>query len=318
MGVDTKFLMNNLAGFVPVEIAADIVRLVTRGSSVIRLSRVERMKSETKKFPVMTKGPGAYWVGEAERIQTSTAEWIFPEIAAKKLGVIIPVTKEKLKDTTINVFEELKPTIAEAFYVAIDAACLFGTNSPFAKSIYGVATGLTPANAVTVGANDKVIQKGVKSDDTLVDLLDRECLDLDISDTMAKIEEHGFDVNGFSAHYGMKNSLRKLRDANGNQLYVAGVDQSVLYELPIEFSRNSAFDKTKAELIAGDWSLSIVGIRAGIEYEVLREATLHTVTMTDGKPLALAEQDMIALKATMRLGFLPLKEEAFAVLKPRT
>ena len=40
---------------------------------------------------------------------------------AKKLAVIIPVTKRKINDTTINVFEELKPTIAEAFYKAIDA-----------------------------------------------------------------------------------------------------------------------------------------------------------------------------------------------------
>ena len=96
---------------------------IARGSSILRLSKVEQMTSETKKFPVMTEGPGAYWVGEAERIKTSEAKWIFPEIKAKKIAVIIPVTKEKLNDTTIAVFEELKPAIAEAFYTAIDAAC---------------------------------------------------------------------------------------------------------------------------------------------------------------------------------------------------
>ena len=45
------------------------------------------------------------------------------------------MTREKLEDTTINVFEELKPQIAESFYRAIDGACLFGTNSPFATNI---------------------------------------------------------------------------------------------------------------------------------------------------------------------------------------
>ena len=39
--------------------------------------------------------------------------------------------------------------------------------------------------------------------------------------------------------------------------------------------------------------------------------------MEYGKPLSLAEQDMVAIKATMRLGFLPVKDEAFAILTPK-
>lgn len=293
---DTTFLKDNLTGFVPTERANEIIKDVVRGSSVLRLSKVEPMTSDKKQFAVMTEGAGAYWVGESERIQTSKAAWIFPEMEAKKLAVIIPVTKEKLNDTTINVFTELKESIAEAFYKAIDAACLFGINSPFAKSIYGVANGI--GNKIEVGTNEK--------------------LDLDISDVMALIEDGGEDVNGFVAHYGIKNSLRKLRDNNGNAIYVPGIDQNELYSNPIEFSRNGAFDKTKAELIAGNFNYSLVGIREGIEYEILKEATLQSVTMADGQPLSLAENDMVAIKATMRLGFLPIKDEAFALLVPKS
>lgn len=291
---DTTFLKDNLTGFVPVEEAKGIMKDVARGSSILRLSKVEPMTSETKKFSVMTDGPGAYWVGEAERIQTSVASWIFPVMEAKKLAVIIPTTKEKLNDTTINVFGEMRPAIAEAFYQAIDAACLFGTNSPFAKNIFGVAD--TVGNKIALGT--------------------AASLDLDVSDLMALIEDAGQDVNGFAAHYGIKNSLRKLRDGNGNALFVPGVNQNELYNNPIEFVRTPAWDKEQAELIAGNWNYSLVGIREGIEYEILTEATLQTVTMADGKPLSLAEQDMIAIKATMRLGFLPIKDEAFAALTP--
>ena len=39
--------------------------------------------------------------------------------------------------------------------------------------------------------------------------------------------------------------------------------------------------------------------------------------MEDSKPLSLAENDMIAIKATMRLAYLPIKGDAFAVLKPK-
>ncbi|HAM03916.1 MULTISPECIES: phage major capsid protein [unclassified Megasphaera] len=293
---DTTYLKDNLTGFVPTPIAAEIIADVVRGSSVMRLSTVQPMESETKKFPVMVSGPGAYWVGETERIQTSVAQWIFPELVAKKIGVIIPVSKEKLEDTTIDVFSTVKPYIAEAFYKAIDAACLFGTNSPFAKNIVGVAT--AGKYTVTEGTNKQ--------------------LDLDISDVMAKVEDNGLDVDGFVAGYDMKNSLRKLRDANGNQLYVQDVDQNTLYAQPIEFCRNGAWDATKARAIAGNWKYSIIGIRDQIQYETLREATLTTITMEDSKPLSLAENDMVAIKATMRLGFLPVKETAFAVLAPKT
>lgn len=287
-------LKEQLQGFVPVEQAKTIMKDIARGSSILRLSKVEPMTSETKKIPVMTGGPGAYWVGEAERIKTSEATWIFPEITAKKIAVIIPVTKEKLNDTTIAVFEELKPAIAEAFYTAIDAACLFGTNSPFTKNVLKSATDA-----------ENVVVDGTSS------------LDLDASDVMALIEDAGLDVNGFAAHFGIKNRLRKLRDKDGNQLYVNGIDQKEFYNSPIEFSRNGAWDKTKAELIAGDWSKSLVGIREGLEYEILKEATLQGTLGADGKPISLAEQDMIAIKATMRLGYLPIKDEAFAILKPK-
>ncbi len=288
-------LKDELQGFVPVEQATEIMKEVARGSSILRLSKVSNMESETKKIPVMTEGPGAYWVGEGERIKTSKAGWIYPELKAKKLAVIIPVTKEKLNDTTISVFEELKEPIAEAFYKAIDSAALFGTNTPFEKNIMNCVE--TASSKVELGTNGT--------------------LDLDVSDAMGKVEDAGYDVNGFVAKIGIKNSLRKLRDTNGNQLYAEGVNGKELYSLPIEFSRNGAWDKSKAEIIGGDWDKSLVGIREGIEYEILKEATLEGTNWTDNKPLSLAEQDMIAIKATMRLAFLPIKDEAFCAVVPK-
>lgn len=294
---DATYLKDNLQGFVPTQQSNEIMKEVARGSSILRLSKVEPMTSDKKKFSIMTDGPGAYWVGETERIKTSKAEWIFPEMEAKKLAVIIPVTKEKLNDTTINVFAEMKPAIAEAFYKAIDSACLFGTNSPFTKNIYGIAN--TAGNKIALETN------GAGK------------LDLDISDVMALVEADGLDTNGFAGHYGLKNSLRKLRDANGNALFVPGIGQNELYSNPIEFVRNGGWDKAKAHMIAGNWNYSLVGMRAGIEYEILKEATLQSVTMSDGKPLSLAENDMVAIKASMRLGFLPIKDKAFALLTPK-
>lgn len=285
------YLKNELAGFVPTPQANDIIKDVTRGSSILRMSKIENMTSEKKKFNVLVDGPGAYWVGEGERIQTSGAQWIHPEIVAKKLAVIIPVTKEKLEDSTINVFSELRPDIAEAFYRAIDAACVFGTNSPFTTNIMKSVT----ENNMTVTDNTNI--------------------DIAVSDAMALVEENGYDPNGFIGRVGVKNMLRKLRDSNGAPAYVNGTSGTELYGRPIEFVRNGAWDNTRADLITGEWKYSIVGIRSGISYEILKEATLQGTLDTDGKPLSLAEQDMVAIKATMRLGYLVVKDNAFAAWK---
>ena len=289
-----EFMKDELEGFVPKEQAAEIIKKVARGSSVMRLSKLENMTSETKKFPVMTSGAGAYWVGEGERISTSGATWIFPEVKAKKLAVIIPVTKEKLEDTTIDVFTELQDSIAEAFYQAFDKAAIFGQNSPFATSILG--------GIDSVGAE--------VTDNASVNL------DLSASDVMAKVEDAGYEVDGWAASIGLKNRLRKLRDSSGAPIYNDGTDQTELYNQPIEFVRNGAWDKDKALAIAGEWKYSIVGVRDGISYEILKEATLQGTLDEDGKPLSLAEQDMVAIKATMRIGYLCVKPEAFAALIP--
>lgn len=286
-------LKDQLSGFVPTDKAAGIMGLVAKGSALIPQSKLEPMTAPTKKFTFWANTPSAYWVGEGKRIKTSAATFLNAKMEAHKIGVIIPTTKEKLNDTIINIFEEMKKPVADAIQQKFDMAGLFGIDSPFQFNIFD--------NAVK---NEMFVVDGTN-----------ESLDLDVSDVMALVEDEGLDVNGFIAHTGIKNRLRKLRDADGNQLYVQGVSTTELYSVPITFAKGkSSFDREKAQLFAGDWDKSLVGVYQGLQYETLREATLQDTLWTDGKPLSLAEQDMIALKVTARFAFLPVHEKAFAVL----
>ena len=89
---------------------------------------------------------------------------------------------------------------------------------------------------------------------------------------MAIVEKAGYDVDGFAARIGIKNTLRKLRDANGAPIFVPGTDQNELYNQPIEFVRNGAWKDNQADFIAGEWKYSLVGIRDDIRYEILKRS----------------------------------------------
>ena len=98
-----NYLKDELRGSVPCEQASEIIRKVARGSSVIRLSRVEPMTSDTMKIPVMTSGAGAYWVGEGKRIGASGATWIFPELhAATARSMFFPNSKTAFPKRSTN------------------------------------------------------------------------------------------------------------------------------------------------------------------------------------------------------------------------
>lgn len=298
-----SILSSNLSGFIPTPIATEIIAAMTRGSSVMRLAQMTDMAGKPEKtVPVLVSGPGAYWVGEGERIQTSKAEWIFPKLTSKKLGVIVPMSKEALSFPTVNAFEQIKPHIAEAFATAFDAAALWGTSTPFGPA----ASIFEKLSAIPVG---NVFELGSVSNQDLAG---------DISDVMALIEADGYDVNGFAAPVTVKNSLRKLRNSAGDPIFadIQGETPAQIHGQSLAYVRNGAWDATKAVLLAGSWNYALFGVVAAIEYEILREATLQTVTMADGKPLSLAEQDMVALKATMQIAWLVVKDTAFAALTP--
>lgn len=285
------YLKNELTGFVPVEQATEIIKMVTRGSSVLRMAKVEEMKHEKKKFNVLTDGPGAYWVGEGERIRTSGATWIHPEIEAKKLAVIIPVTKEKLEDTTISVFEELKPEIAEAFYRAIDAACIFGTNSPFKTNIM---------NAI---------------DSKHMVVIDNTNIDIAISDAMSIIEENGYDRRDLSVVSVLRICLENCVTQTAHP-HMSTVQQAVSCTVSLSNLCVTGRGTTNVPILSQVTSsmplsvcvqVSITKFLPRLHYKALLTVTVNRYH--------LQSKDMVAIKATMRLGFLVVNDDAFAAFK---
>lgn len=291
-------LMNARSGSIPTQYASEMIGEVVQNSAVMQLAQLEDMSLPKKEITYLAEGPGAYWVAEGERIQTSKATWLTAEMEAKKLGVIIPVSKEFLNYSVSDFFNMIRPKIAEAFYKKFDQAALFGTNSPYAAGHSILAAATAAGNTV---AHD-----------------DAEALYGQLNGLIGLVEDNEIDPDGIATVRSLKQVFRGELDSTGRPIYVKGDGTAPddILGLPIAYVNGSSFDKTKAVAMTGDWDYARFGILQDIQYSISEEATLTTVVDEGGEPLNLWERDMFALRATMHVAFMVLKDEAFAVLTP--
>ncbi|MCP1355083.1 phage major capsid protein [Aneurinibacillus migulanus] len=293
-------LQDAVNGKVPTEQSTLVLKDFMTQAAITQLAKYEPMTKPEKTFTYLASGPGAYWVGEGEKIQTSKATWLDAKMTTKKLGVIIPVSKEFLRYTVTDFFSQMRPAIAEAFAIKFDQAALFGTGSPFGAgvSVFERAT----------AAGNKIERNSIGN------IYD------ELNALMALAEDNDKDVNGFTTTRRFRQRLRGAKDANGLPIFndaTQGATSQAL-GLPIGYVDSKSWDYAKAELFAADWDFARYGILQGIEYKISEEATLTTIVDENNQPINLFERDLFALRATMQVGFMTLNDEAFTVLTPDT
>ncbi|MDP0485126.1 phage major capsid protein [Bacillus subtilis] len=293
-------LQDAVNGKVPTEQGTLVLKEFMTQSAVTKLAKYEEMSKPEKEFTYLASGPGAYWVGEGERIQTSKAQWLTAKMISKKLGVIIPVSKEFLRYSVTDFFTQMRPAIAEAFAIKFDQAALFGINSPFGEGI-------------------SVFEKIQKSGNTIA-LNSLGNLYDELNGLMALVEDADKDVNGFTTTRRFRQKLRGTKDGNGLPIFndaTGGATQQAL-GLPIGYVDSKSWDYKKAALLAADWNYTRFGIPQGMEYKISEDATLTTAKGEDGAEINLFERDMVALRVTQQVGFMTLTDDAFAAITPAT
>ena len=121
---------------------------------------------------------------------------------------------------------------------------------------------------------------------------------------LSVVEADGYLVTGHIGALTMKSKLRGLRDANGVPIFNSSVQEKTRYILDgsdCVFPLNGAINPAASLLISGDWSKLVYSIRKDVTYKVLTEAVIQDAS---GNILYnLAQQDMVALRAVMRLGW---------------
>jgi HK97 family phage major capsid protein len=287
------------AALIPEDAANDIIKGVAEMNPLMQLARrLPNMSRAQRRMPVQSALATAYFVsGDTGQKQTTEVNWTNVFVDAEEIAAIVPIPEAVLDDAEFDIWGECRQQIVEAFSRVISGAVLYGTNIPASWTTNLGAAGLF-ARCTAAGH----VVSAAAYTDMYEALLSETAAGAD--GVYMLVEADGFMVNGVVAHPSVKGMLRGLRDANGNPIFKRDVQSSSQYEVdgsPIYFPTDGSMVAATNLLFAGDWSQLVYAMRQDITYKVLDQAVIQ-----DGAGnivYNLAQQDMVALRAVMRLGF---------------
>ncbi|UZT82908.1 phage major capsid protein [Caproicibacterium sp. BJN0003] len=269
------------------QLTQTIFQDVPKQSSVLPLMRkMPNMTSKQTKIPVLDMLPMAYWVnGDNGFKQTSMQAWDNVYMTAAELAVIVPIPEAVLDDSSYDIMGEVTPRVNEAMGLRIDQAIAFGINRPDEWQTDIITRARNAGNNVSGGITY----------DTL----------LGTGGLISKVEDTGHMVNGIIASVKTRSALRGIKDTNGHPLFMSDMKAATPYTLdgtPISFPVNGSFDNSVALMVAGDWSQAVYAMRQDITVKILDQGVIQD-PVTKEIVYNLAQQDMIALRVVMRLGW---------------
>ena len=284
-------LRSGTEAIIPEEVSHEIIQGAVAQSAVLSIfRRLPNMASNKYKMPVLDMLPMAYFVnGDTGQKKTTKMAWKNKYIIAEEIAVIVPIPEAVLddaRDSGYDIWSEVTPRVQESFGKVIDNAIMFDVQKPSTWRDGLVKSAIAAGNVVT------------STGDIFIDLFGEDGLE-------AKVENSGFIPNGAISSVQMRGKLRGVRDDNKNPIFMKSMsDGNTTYALdgmPMSFLVNGAWDTTKAHMIMGDMSQAVYSIRQDMTVKLLTEAVIQD---TDGSIIYnLAQQDMVALRFVMRLGW---------------
>lgn len=286
MAYNNMISRNDAEALIPVETSQGIIQAVTQQSAVLSMmKKLPNMSAKQQKMHVLSALAVAGFVnGDTGLKSVSKSAWKDKLITAEEIAVIIPIPEAVLDDASYDIWGQLKPQIEEEFGRVIDGAVLFDVDRPTSWP-QGIVNGALAAQ--------KTVALG-----TGVDIAE------DVNQLMGAVEASGYDINGFVGDVAVKSKFRGLRDANNALIFQpslsAGTPET-LYGHSMRSLKNGAWDASKGLMLGGDFSQAVYSIRQDITYKVLDQAVISD---GDGNIIYnLAQQDMVALRCVMRLGW---------------
>lgn len=274
---------SNVQSLIPEEVASGIIESATVASAALSLFPRVQMSTNQTRMPALAALPTAYFVsGDTGLKQTTEMAWENKFLNVEEIAAIVPIPEAVLDDSSFDVWGAIQPRLAESIGRAIDAAIFFGTNKPASWPTDVVAACTAASNTYARGTN-AAAAGGIAED---------------LNQVMAKVEADGFDVNGWVSKTTFKARLRGARATDGQKLL--DVSNNTIEGSPVYYVMPGLWPSGAgaAEVITGDWSNMIFGVRQDITYKILDQAVIQD--SAGAIQYNLAQQDMVALRVVFR------------------
>lgn len=260
------------------QVSREIIEGTIKQSKAMSMfRRLPNMTSNKTKMRVLDSLPLVYWQNSdnAKKKITKMA-WDKKYIVAEEMAVIVPIPEAVLDDASIDIWADVRPRIEEAMGKKFDQAVFTGVDKPTGFRADLLTSVLNAGATITPGS------------DTLYK---------SINDAMVKVEESGYNVTGAVGGVDLKGKFRMMLDTTGQPIKGTEIDS-----LNKAYLDNGAWDKTLAQLIVGDFTQAVYAIRQDITFKVLDQAVIQDPSTGD-IVYNLAQDDMVALRVVMRLGW---------------
>jgi HK97 family phage major capsid protein len=274
----------NVAALIPEEVSSAMLTSLSAQSSVLGLGTTIPIARNQTRFPVLSALPSAYFVtGDTGLKQTTEAAWDNKYMYVEEIATIVPIPESVLDDAGFDIWGYLQPLMEAAIARKLDAAVIFGTSAPATW----VSEGNLVADAVSAG---NVIARGTNA-------AAAGGIHGDISDLLGTLEADGYTANGSVGNVTLKARLRQVRATTGETIPLPADLPEPTYALPGLWPTGT----NAAELVVGDWSNLVVGVRQDMTYKLITEGVI-----TDAGGLVvynLPQQDMVALRLVFRAAY---------------
>ena len=293
MATNNIISRTDAGGLIPEEVSkAMLTNLEERaqGSAVLKLFRRVPVGRAQVRLPVLSALPIAYWVtGDTGLKQTTEVNWANKFLNIEELAVIVPIPENVIDDADTPIWDQVQPLCEEAAARLIDGTVFFGTNAPASFPNNVVAAAIAAVNVVARGTS-AAAAGGIVGDHSAV---------------LSALEADGFDATGGVANRTVRGLARQARNTQGDRFGEITITKEMVsidgveYAFPMRGLWPSG--SSVAELIALDEAEFVAGVRRDISWKLLDQAVIQD--NTGAIVYNLAQQDIVAMRMTMRLGW---------------
>lgn len=290
MPFNSRINRTDASALIPEDVSREIIQNATEQSAALRLFRNVPMSRNQQRMPVLNALPVAYFVnGDTGRKQTTKVEWKNQYLNVEEIATIVPVPENVLDDVDYDLWAQIQPLIEEAIGKALDNAIFFGANKPASWPAAIVAAAIAAGNTYNFGTS-AAGAGGIAED---------------ANQLMGRVEDDGYDCSAHVAPRRIRKHLRGARDTQGQKLF--DVSTQTLDAVPVTYAMSELWPKRVAatqdgvELLTGDFSKGIVGVRSDMSWKLLDQAPIFDEAGT--LVMNLAQEDSVAMRVTARYAF---------------